>query len=211
MYSMGDLWNGYRPIPYGNEQTYTARFDVGEGAFNTCVRIRQTDYLACRRCSDLHDDLERICLGLTGQGGGRFFINEYRQVVKPHVSGDGRCYFVGEYPDAHFTFDVDGEEIDNSDDSNLDIGDPWPYQAVGVRYQFNAGRRDIYMKIEIDKETMYLLYLRGDLGINCQYLMDTLGRARNYKSGRFYVNEHGLIFTPVEVRWGEWEDIYVGR
>lgn len=211
MYSMGDLWKGYRPIPFGHEQTYTARFDEAEGAFNTCTRIGQTDYFACSRCCDLHDDLEQVCMRLTGQGGGTFFINEYKQVAKPHVSGDGRSYYVGEYPNACFVFDLAEEEIDNSDDSNLDVGDVWPYQSVGVRYQFNSRIRDIYMKIEVDKETMYFLYLQGDLGINSQYLVSILGRVRNHKSGRFYVNEHRLMFTPVEVRWGEWEDIYVGR
>ena len=145
------------------------------------------------------------------QLGGSFYVTEYKEIIKPVTVDDAvEYYFIGRFPGLKFIFRTNSGLIDNSDDSDLELGDDYPYPPVGMRYNFSFERREIWGKKIIVKEwereeIHHFLDNETEVKRLTKLIYDATGKT----SGRFYVNEHGLVFVPVNTYNGRVKYIYV--
>jgi hypothetical protein len=150
------------------------------------------------------NDINEVALEHSGATGGVFYINEFKQVIKPVGSGpDSENIYVGEYPNLHFIFDCNGRLIDNDDVSELNVGDPWPHQKVGTRYHYSAHRGIVYYEYE-DGNT-----IRRRQFTPSSEIIDALWQVKNGQGGQFYVNEQGHVFAP-QADEAPGPDLFVG-
>ena len=192
-------WNGYRPTPIGRSQKYHVRRHNGSWAISCW--IEDEEYFTRPRPNS---DTDRALKGAIQVGrqagiqpGGTLTVNEYKDVVKTAYSswrGINRRYLVGNYETFHVVFDGPNGLMDNSDPRGLELKSPWPFQMVGTRYQYRTRPQDIVMEYG-DWERKIQVSLRN-AGVVFDYILDQVHEARNGKPGRFYVNEHGLMFAP---------------
>ncbi len=147
--------------------------------------------------------------------GGPFLVNEWKQVLKPIGDEEGyrQVLFLGEFPHLRFLFRLEDQEIDNSSSDGLRPGDRWPHHEAGIRYRFDL--RDGVILREVQRREEFALEETTErLPDPPAHLMDGLKRARQGQlAGRFFVNEHGLAFTP-EAEREEGADVrmlYAGR
>jgi len=150
------------------------------------------------------NDINDIAQDHAGATGGTFYVNEYKQVIKPVGTGPIVDIFVGEYPGLHFQFDIPGtRKIDNADVSGLQAGDDWPHHKVGIRYHYSAGRRQVFYRSEEGN-----VIRRVAISVPAS-LEKGLYMVKDGSGGQFYVNEHGHAFAP-RVNDPIGPDVYVG-
>jgi hypothetical protein len=147
-------------------------------------------------------DINECCRMHGRAEGGVFYVTEYKQVIKPIEGDDGSLdIYVGTYADLKFVFDLDGVHLDNSNDTSLSPGDPWPHQKVGMGYTFNAYRDRVSFWVERDFGRE-----RKSVSVEGELLRNL--RAIKSNGGGIYVNEHGIVFAPLDI---DDSDAYVGR
>ena len=143
--------------------------------------------------------------------GGPFFVNEWKQVLKPVLGGEGfrEVLYLGEFPDLRFRFSFRDRVFDNASSDGLRPGDEWKHQEVGMRYKYDLSVGTISREI-ISWEDFAAVYETETLEIPASGLLSAFARARpGRRAGRFYVNEHGLAFLPTTE--GETMPVFVGR
>jgi hypothetical protein len=162
--------------------------------------------------------------------GGAFYVNEYRHVIVP-VKGDassvGSHYYYVCRLDGDFVFEFEGQPLTTRpvcpDGKMLNHGDRWIGPRPGVPYVLAAGGGDIYYETPaltddnppaIRPMMTRRVQLSKVLG-NKTLLAKAVGpiaSLRGHQGGRFYVNEHGAMFTPVEAGDGNGIDyVYCGQ
>jgi hypothetical protein len=111
-------------------------------------RVGQHERLSCLWCRGGARQLgvSPVKLELTGDPGGAFYINEYRDVLVPDTSNGGSVY-AGNYT-RDLEFDYNGTPITPRPPQGLSPGDPWPGPHVGIRYTLMAGGRDIRYELK---------------------------------------------------------------
>ena len=150
------------------------------------------------------NDINEIAEVHTGASGGIFYVNEYKQVIKPVGTAPTVDIFVGEYPGINFQFEIPGvKTIDNSDVSELQVGDDWPHHKVGIRYHYSAGRGQVFYRKEEGN-----VIRRVAISVPAS-LEKGLYLTKDGSGGQFYVNEHGHAFAP-SVKNPTGPDVYVG-
>lgn len=130
--------------------------------------------------------------------GGPFFVNEWKQVLKPVLGEEGYrdVLYLGEFPDLHFRFQFRGRIFDNGISEGLEPGDGWQQQEVGMMYQYDLSKHLISREI-ISWEDFAAVHQKETLDSPPDRLLDAFARARpGRRAGRFYVNEHGIVFLP---------------
>ena len=130
--------------------------------------------------------------------GGPFFVNEWKQVLKPVLGGDGfrEVLYLGEFPDLRFRFVFGGRVFDNADVQGLRPGDRWEHQEAGMMYKYDLSQGVISREI-VSWEEYAAVHETETLDSPSPALLSAFARARaSRRSGRFYVNEHGIIFLP---------------
>lgn len=211
MLRKGEIWTGYRSVNIPVERKYSVVSSKYHGQYRPTIQF--TDYqndivysevYTTEPFEQLVSDINEVAFIHSGAAGGVFYVNEFKQVIKP-VGGisDSANIYVGEYPDLHFIFDCKGRLIDNDDVSGLEVGDPWPHQKVGTRYHYSAHRGIVYYEHE-DGNTIRRCQFTISPGI-----IDALWEVKNRHGGQFYVNEHGHVFAP-QIEEGPGTDFYVG-
>jgi len=144
---------------------------------------------------------------------GSFYINEYSQVIVP-VVGSAAYYFAGIYKKRlRFKFEgktLSGEPVDWHGNPIMP-GDDWMGPHPGIPYILAAGGSDVYYESKPRPNVKKKVKLSKALdpptasevaGMICKY--------KGQAGGRFYVNEYGLIFSPVQEGY-DWRYIYIGE
>ena len=144
---------------------------------------------------------------------GSFYLNEYHQVIVP-VIGDDNYYLAGTYSEPlKFEFEgkiISGESVD-LDGNPISPGDVWPGPHAGIPYLLKAGGKDIYYKLQIRPNVIKKVFLSEEISRGKASITASLVCAhKGVDGGRFYVNEFGCIFSPLE-KQEVWEYTYIGR
>lgn len=184
----------------------TVLYEAGEGLL----------YLAVEGTEDsLVQEINAIKQTLNNLPGGAFYVNEYRHVLVPvqgHTSsGSGsHYYYAGRlYTDLEFGFEGNPliTKPIHSDGTPMRPGEKWIGPRPGIPYVLSAGAGDIYFETPAltDDDPPRLLPMTtrrvqlSKILSNRQMLSNAvspIAAVRGHQGGRFYVNEHGAIFTP---------------
>ena len=212
MLTEGQLWPGPREPVIPNERKYRLRMSQAHGEYRPTIQFidRRRDVwdefeavYADRPWNHLVEAVNNIADKHTGQPGGAFYVNEFKQVIKPVGDSQVTDIYVGEYPDLSFKFDCLGEIIDNSDVSSLSVGDDWPHQKVGIRYHYSAHREQIFYRLEQGN-----VIRRIPIPVPKSLEMG-LWEVKDRSGGQFYINEHGHGFAP-RFKDPTSPDVYIG-
>ena len=164
------------------------------------------------------------------QPGGAFYVNEYRHILVP-VAADPSTglqsvyYFAGRFNgDFQFEFErslLSTRPIDR-DGRALKPGDTWIGPRPGIPYVLAAGAKDVYfetpaltdtdppqIRAKVTRRVMLSKVLR-DASVAAEAARK-ISAIRSHAGGRFYVNEHGAIFTPVTEAGAGISYIYCGQ
>lgn len=200
----------------------TVQYEVGDG-------LR---YLAVEgSTSDLQKRVNEIKATVGDAPGGAFYVNEYRHVVVPvrsdGASGTGSHYYFAGKLESDFRFEFEGRALSTrpvrTDGVALSPGDTWVGPRPGIPYVLAAGATDIYFETpaltDEDPPTVrpnmtrkvQLSRVLGDKGALSRAVRP-VAQVRGHTGGRFYVNEHGAMFSPTGAGDGNGIDyVYCGQ
>ncbi len=170
-------------------------------------------HLAVEDYPDLIELVNSVKLALTGKPNGSFYINEFGHVIVP-VVGSNDYYFAGNYR-RPLVFDFEGARISGlptrPDGSELRPGEVWNGPRVGIPYILTAGGYDVYYQISPRPDVTKKVLLSKEIGgENARRIALKISDVKGPSGGRFYVNEHLAIFTPISEH-GEWSYRYIGQ
>jgi hypothetical protein len=200
----------------------TVLYDAGSGLRYLAVEGGGTDLVS---------RINNVKTALRDQPGGAFYVNEYRHVLVPvkgdETSGVGSEYYYAGKLDGDFSFEFEGLPLNtrpiHPNGTPLEIGERWVGPRPGVPYVLSAGGSDIYYETpaltDTDPPTIRPS-MKRKVQLSKILIDKTLIRRavkpvaeiRGYSGGRFYVNEHGAIFSPVDAGDGNGIDyIFCGE
>ncbi len=131
---------------------------------------------------------------------GPFYVNEYKQVIVP-VGESSEYYFAGTYETPlRFEFDkmtISGEARD-FDGRPLQPGDTWVGPHAGIPYVLTAAGDDIYYRTWPRPDVEKRVKLSSKRGKSAaQQIARLISAFKGSGGGRFYVNEFGSVFSPI--------------
>ena len=163
---------------------------------------------------ELAQRVNEIKTALGHAPGGAFYVNEYRHVIVPvDDSNDSSQYYFAGYFAGELTFTFEGAPLSTRpvrpDGSPLNPGDSWVGPRPGIPYVLAAGGKDVYYRTpaltdtdppEVRPMMTQKIQLSNELRnpVLVRRAVEPIARVRDAQGGRFYVNEHGAIFTPVD-------------
>ncbi|NMA04708.1 MAG: hypothetical protein GX925_08385 [Clostridiales bacterium] len=161
---------------------------------------------------ELVDKINEIKLYFSGSPGGKFYINEYSQVLVP--AADSKYYYAGEYHNPIF-FEFEGKKISGEaidfDGKQLQAGDIWVGPHAGIPYILNAGGKDITYRYSPRENVIIEKKLSREVGKTVALsVAKEIAIIKGNNGGRFYVNEYKNIFAPIHSEYGN-DYIYVGK
>lgn len=166
-----------------------------------------------------------------GEPGGTFYLNEYRHVLVPvkseAASGVGSQYYCAGRFDGDFRFEFEGQLLTTKpihpDGTPLKAGEHWVGPRPGIPYVLAAGGGDIYYETPALTDTdpptikpmttqrVKLSKVLKDMTLLAR-VVRPVASVRGHQGGRFYVNEYGAMFTPVDAGDGNGINyIYCGK
>jgi hypothetical protein len=191
----------------GGEWKITVLYEAGEGLRYLAVEGGE---------AELPEIVNSVKTVLASQPGGTFYVNEYHHVLVP-VAGDpgsgvGSLYYYAGRLDGEFRFEFEGQPLTTKpirpDGTALKEGEAWVGPRPGIPYVLAAGAQDIYYETpaltDTDPPTLrpsmtrrvQLSKILADRAQTARAVAP-IASIRGYQGGRFYVNEHGAMFTPV--------------
>lgn len=196
----------------------TVGFDVGDGLRFLAIEGGETGV------AKLVNEVKNAA---ANQPGGAFYINEYRHILVPVKAGATSEYYYAGRAEDDFVFDFEGKPLTtrpvNADGQPLRPGEKWYGPRPGIPYVLAAGGNDIYYESPALTETspptvrpnmtrkVQLSKVVGDRG-TVLAAIKPIADLRGHQGGRFYVNEHQAIFTPVAAGDGNGLDyVYCGQ
>lgn len=148
------------------------------------------------------------------QPNGSFYINEYKQVIVPVIS-NRRYYLAGTYDDKlRFQFEgytLSGEPY-NLGGKPLSPGDEWVGPHPGIPYVLSV-RKGMDIKYTVSPRPNVERDVRLTKKIDqiaAEKTIEQVKAFRGYAGGRFYVNEHLAMFTPIQEGY-DLRYIYIGQ
>jgi hypothetical protein len=209
------LYRGLWPQNVGKTAKYAVRivdgkwkvtvtYDLGEGLMFLAVESGGSDV------ADRVNEIKRV---VEGQEGGVFYINEYQHLLVPLARNGSSQYYSGGRVDVEFAFDFEGRKLTSRpvdrDGAPLNAGDPWVGPRPGIPYVLAAGGQDIYyespaltdanppeVRQGVTRKVQLSKVLRDKEAV--RRALAPIWKVRGHLGGRFYVNEHSAIFTPVD-------------
>lgn len=181
--------------------------------------------------SDVVDRVNAVKKLLSDTPGGTFYVNEYGHLIVPvksdGSSGTGSHYYFAGRLNEEFRFDYEGQPLTTKpfhpDGTPLNIGERWVGPRPGIPYVLAAGGGDIYYETPALTDTdpptvrpsmtrrVQLSQVIRDRQAVAKAVRAVAG-IRGHQGGRFYVNEHGSMFTPVGAGDGNGVDyVYCGQ
>jgi len=144
---------------------------------------------------------------------GSFYINEYHQVIVPVVD-DENYYLAGTYG-APLQFEFEGKVISGRpidlEGHPIAAGAIWPGPHAGIRYVLAASGKDVYYETGIPRKMTKRVVLSNLIGREKAAMAASLVCEYKGAGGRFYVNEFGCMFAPIEEEQQKWEYRYMGK
>lgn len=230
MMSAPTLYRGMWPRVVAKLGKYSVQFK--DGAWRITVLYDVGDGLRYLAVAGTHERLvERVNLikrALRDGSGGVFYINEYRHVIVPvsiPSSGEVQYYFA-DWLDEDLEFEFEGRRLTTQplgvDGTPLRPGDPWVGPRPGIPYKLRAGGVDAAFESPALTDdspprvrpgvTRQVFLSRLLDGAAASRAAAPIRAVRGHQGGRFYVNEHQAIFTPVGAGDGNGLDyIYCGQ
>ena len=227
------LYRGVWPQNVSKLAKYAVRF--ADGTWKVTVLYEAGEglrYLAVEGAEAvLAERINSTKTALRDQPGGAFYVNEYRHVLVPvadaSASGFGSTYYYAGRLDADLSFEFEGRALTTrpvgADGAPLKPGDRWVGPRPGIPYVLAAGGGDIYYEspalTDDDPPTVrpsmtrrvQLSRVLGDRAAVSRTVRP-IANVRGHQGGRFYVNEHGAMFTPVGAGDGNGIDyVYCGQ
>jgi len=226
------LYRGVWPQNVSKLAKYTVRFVEGE--WKVSVLYDAGDglrYLAVDGGGAAAAKMVNVTKSaVTEQAGGTFYVNEYRHILVPIAAPTGAgvnslYYYAGKLAtDFRFTFEeklLHTKPLDANGNPLLP-GATWIGPRPGIPYVLAAGGQDVYyespaltdedpaqVRPNMTRKVMLSKVLR-----NASAASDTARKVsaiRSQSGGRFYVNEHAAMFTPVSASSGGIDYIYCGN
>ena len=172
------------------------------------INNRERALLATSDHEDLVELVNDAKVALTGQRGGAFYINEFRDVLVPDMEGGGISYWIGTF-DGLLTFELDSSTvITPKAPPGLQPGDHWPGPRVGIQYTLTARGSDLRYEVQSGRIRREVR-LSDHVGEQSAAETAALAAAHKQGGGAVYINECGEIFIPTIDT--EPEYIYVGN
>lgn len=199
-------YSGNTAKAIGKEARYTVKLD---GSIQLTYAASNSERALLT--TDGHDELVQLVndakrSGGATQGGGSFFINEFRHVLVPTQNG---LLFVGKYTrDLEFVFNT--TVVSPVAPSGISRGDVWPGPHVGMKYTLAAGASDIRFERETHRGTRERVSLSQHHDSQALQALLLMFRAVKPNGGAFYVNEARECFAPVAGDQG-YERLYIGH
>lgn len=181
--------------------------------------------------TDLADRVNSVKTAAGDAPGGAFYVNEYRHVLVPVKDGSGTGvgshYYYAGLLDEDLVFDFEGQILTtrpvHPDGNPVNHGERWVGPRPGIPYVLAAGGGDIYYETPALTDAdppavrpnmtrrVQLSKILGDKTA-VRRMVQPVASIRGYQGGRFYVNEHGAMFTPVGAGDGNGLDyVYCGQ
>lgn len=189
----GDPWYGYAPFAIAAHKYVVAHHP--QLGFRVAVRIPDR-----QGHSELTVFAREPVTQIESQipDGGPFMVNEWKQVLKPVEGPDGirEVVYLGKFPDLHLTFKFRDQVYDGSNTERLTSGEEWPHHECGIPYRYSLTDRTVSRDVRRTEE-FAIIEETETLDDPPDHLLEGLAQARpSDRAGRFYVNEHGAVFTP---------------
>lgn len=203
------------------EWKVTVLYEAGEGLRHLAVEGGEASLIT---------DINAVKAAVGERPGGPFYVNEYRHVIVPvksdGESGTGSHYYYACRLNGNFLFEFEEKPLSTSpirpDGTALKPGDHWVGPRPGIPYVLAAGAGDIYYEMPaltdanppaVRPNMTRRVRLSKVLGqTQATQAVRPIATVRGHLGGRFYVNEHGAIFTPVGAGDGNGHDyIYCGQ
>lgn len=227
------LYRGVWPQNVSKLAKYAVRFRDGQWKITVLYEVEAgLNYLAVEGGgADLIDRINAVKTALGEQPGGPFYVNEYRHVIVPIAadpgSGTGSHYYYAGRLDNDLTFEFEGNALTTkpvgAHGAPLGVGERWIGPRPGIPYVLAAGAGDVYYEspaLTDDEPPMVrplmtrkvqLSRVLGEKAAVARAVRSVAG-VRGHAGGRFYVNEHGAMFSPVGAGDGNGLDyIYCGQ
>jgi hypothetical protein len=175
--------------------------------------------------------INAVKIAMQGEPGGAFYINEYKHVIVPvqgsSASGTGSHYYYADRLEDELRFDFEGKLLTtrpvDQTGRPLKAGERWLGPRPGIPYVLAAGAGDIYyespaltdgnprtVRPSMTRRVKLSLIL-GDRAL-LERALRPIATIRGHEGGKFYVNEHGAMFTPQHAGDGNGLDyIYCGQ
>lgn len=170
------------------------------------ISAQEKELLTTDRHDALVDMVNRVKTETTGQPGGAFYINEYRDVLVPTPQG---CLYAGNYARL-LEFEFEGQVLGPRAPHGLRPGTAWPGPHVGVLYVLTADGCDLKYEAVVSATRRRTEFLSSHVGVPAaKRLAARLTQHKGQGGGRVYINEAGEFFSPVQ-RGGQTEYIYLG-
>jgi hypothetical protein len=227
------LYRGVWPQAVSKLAKYAVRFIEGNWKITVLYEAGAgLQYLAVEgEAADLASRINAVKTALRDTPGGAFYVNEYRHVIVPvkgdESSGTGSHYYYAGRLEGDFRFEFEGQPLTTKpirpDGTPLKAGERWVGPRPGIPYVLAAGGGDIYYETpaltETDPPTIrpsvtrkaQLSKILQDKPLVAR-AVQPVASLRGHQGGRFYVNEHGAMFTPVTAGDGNGLDyLYCGQ
>lgn len=209
------LYRGLWPKNVSKLAKYIIKFDSGEWRVAVLYDVGDgMQYLAVEDGQhDLVEKVNAVKRSINAQPGGAFYINEFRHIIVPVSNGISSHYYYGGRFDGDLRFQFEGRPLTtrpvDEHGTPLRPGDRWVGPRPGIPYVLSAGATDIYFESpaltaddppSVRENVIRKVKLSMELGNRQQAAKAAaaIGQLRGYSGGRFYVNEHGAMFTPVD-------------
>lgn len=211
---MPDLYPGLWP----QNVSKTAKYSIGSVRGTWKVRV-EVDlgsglrYIATEDgAADLVGMVNATKTAVGQPPGGVFYLNEYRHVLVPVPNRDAKgtgsiYYYAGEW-NGELRFEFDGSALTSrpisKDGTALAPGGKWVGPRPGIPYVLAAGGTDIYYDTPALKDgqlwagVTQRVKLSQKIGAQkARLATHPVANLKGHTGGRFYVNEHGAMFTPM--------------
>jgi hypothetical protein len=222
------LYRGVWPQNVSRLAKFGVRFDEGKWTVAVLYDLGSgLRYLALDKArDDLAAMVNSVKKAFSNTPGGAFYVNEHRHVIVPVKSERSAHYYFAGRLTGDLTFRFEGKPLSTrpirSDGRPLQPGDKWVGPRPGIPYKLAAGARDIHYETPALTESdppAVRPRMKQKLRLSDVLPSEKLVRQavapvaaiRGHEGGRFYVNEHGAMFTPVDASDGNGLDyIYCG-
>jgi hypothetical protein len=226
------LYSGLWPSNVGRAAKYAVRHVEGEWKVTVIYEsgVGERFLAVDGDQAELVAKVNHIKETCSGSPGGVFYLNEFRHILVPvpHGAEDGtnaHVYCAGRF-DSLLSFHFEGVALDTvpirKDGTHMEPGEEWIGPRPGVAYKLAAGGNDIYFESpglsegdqpKVRPGVTRKVQLSRVHGNKNQVAMACapVKKIRGHQGGRFYVNEHGAMFTPTTKESGEINYIYCGR
>lgn len=226
------LYRGVWPQNVSKLAKYAVRYIEGDWKVSVLYEAGEgLRYLAVEGgAQDVASRVNAVKTELRDQPGGAFYVNEYRHIIVPVTgaasSGAGSHYYIAGRLDSDFRFEFEGQPLTTKpvhpDGTPLRRKDRWIGPRPGIPYVLSAGGDDIYYETpaltENDPPAVRPLMTRRvklSKVIIGKSLLESatwpISSIRGHKGGRFYVNEHRAVFTPVDGDGDGIDYVYCGQ